>query len=223
MSDTVGYAWQIAVGAGWTVTVAVCSFLLGSVIGIGGAALRLSSRAPLRVIGLIYVTIIRAVPELLIILLVYFGGTMLLAALTGGSAGVSALGAGIIALSIVFGAYATEVFRAAWTAVPKGQGEAARALGLRRAQVLRLVIGPQMLRHALPALGNLWLVLLKETSLISVVGMDEIMRAAHMAAGATRQPLLFYGVAAGIYLTLTAVSQLGWDRASRRALRGTVA
>jgi putative lysine/arginine/ornithine/histidine/octopine transport system permease protein len=222
VSETLGYARQIAEGAGWTIVVAACSFVAGTVLGIGGAAMRLSRYRLLRLLGLAYVTVIRSVPELLIILLIYFGGTVLVSALSGGALGVNALGAGILALSVVFGGYATEILRAAWEAVPRGQAEAARALGLRPLQALRLVIAPQMLRLALPALGNLWLVLLKETSLISVVGMEEIMRSAHIAAGATRQPMLFYGVAAAIYMMLTAVSQVGWARLSRQLDRGFV-
>src|SRR3546814_10713916 len=115
----------------------------------------------------------------------------------------------LFSLTIVFSAYATELFRSAIQAVPTGQIEAAQALGLSRLLTWRLVIVPQMWRYALPGLGNLWLTLLKDTALISVVGLEERMRKAGVAAGSTHDPLTFYSIAAALSLSFTSVSQLG--------------
>jgi His/Glu/Gln/Arg/opine family amino acid ABC transporter permease subunit len=219
-SESLAFASHVAAGAGLTLAVAVLSLVLGSAIGVVAAAARLSGRGLPGAVSLGYVTLIRCVPELLIILIVYFGGTLALAATFGPRFQISPLAAGVIALSIVFGGYAAEVFRSAWHAVKRGQFEAGNALGLNPLQVFIAITGPQMLRHALPSLGNLWLILLKETSLVSVVGLEEIMRRAHMASGATRDPLLFYGVAAVLYLAMSALSQLVVGQMHKRLTRG---
>ncbi|MCZ4093530.1 ABC transporter permease [Sinorhizobium psoraleae] len=159
-------------------------------------------------------------PELLIILILYFGGTVALTALFGEYVEVDAVAAGVFALTVVFGAYASEVFRGAIIAVPPGQIEAAQALGLSKVQVWRLVILPQMWRYALPGLGNLWLVVLKDTALVSVVGLDDLMRKTSMAAGSTHDPLTFYSLAAGLYLLFTSVSLLGLTLLERHTSRG---
>ncbi|MNI41872.1 Arginine ABC transporter permease protein ArtQ [compost metagenome] len=168
----------------------------------------------------LYTTVIRGIPELLIILILYFGGTAALTTLLGRYAEVDAFTSGVFALSLVFGAYAAEVFRAAIRAVPVGQIEAARALGLRGSLIWRFVILPQMWRHALPGLGNLWLTLLKDTALVSVVGLEDLMRKTAIAAGATHDPLTFYCAAAAIYLAFTSVSIIGLTQLERGASRG---
>ena len=167
-----------------------------------------------------YTTIVRGVPELLIILILYFGGTVALTTVFGRYVEVDAFAAGVFALTIVFGAYATEVFRAAIQAVPSGQIEAAQALGLSKFCVWYLVILPQMWRYALPGLGNLWLTLLKDTALISVVGLEDLMRKTSIAAGSTHDPLTFYSIAASLYLLFTSVSLVGLTWLERRADRG---
>ncbi|HEV2678257.1 MAG TPA: ABC transporter permease subunit [Aliidongia sp.] len=218
--DLKGFGAQIATGAGLTLLVAALSLVIGLAIGGLGAAAKLSGSRPLRVIADAYTTLMRGVPELLILLLLYFGGTVLLTWVAGEYVEVNGLGAGLFALSLLCGAYTTEVLRAAIQSVPRGQLEAARALGLRQAHVVRLVMLPQVWRLALPGLGNTWLVLLKDTSLISVVGLEELMRKSAIAAGATHQPFTFYAVAAGVYLLFTTVSVLGISALERRARRG---
>ena len=126
----------------------------------------------------------------------------------------------MLALSLTFGAYATEVLRGAFLAVPPQQGEAAQALGLSRLRALRHVLLPQVWRSALPGLGNLFLVLLKDTSLVSVVGLDELMRKSAIAVSYTREPFTFYFAAALIYLAMTALSMAGMQVLERRAARG---
>ena len=218
--DLKGFGGQILTGAGLTLLVAALSLVFGLVIGGFGAAAKLSGSRPLRVLADAYTTFVRGVPELLILLLLYFGGTVFLTWIAGEYVEVNGFGAGLFALSILCGAYTTEVLRAAILGVPKGQIEGARALGLRQAQVVRLVMLPQVWRLALPGLGNVWLVLLKDTSLISIVGLEELMRKSAIAAGATHQPFTFYAVAAGVYLLFTTVSVLALTVLERRARRG---
>jgi polar amino acid transport system permease protein/octopine/nopaline transport system permease protein len=218
--DLKGFGGQILIGAGLTLAVAALSMIFGLVIGGFGAAAKLSRRRALRGLADAYTTLVRGVPELLILLLLYFGGTVLLTWIAGDYVEVNGFGAGLFALSILCGAYTTEVLRAAIRAVPEGQIEAARALGLRRVAIVRKVLLPQVWRLALPGLGNVWLVVMKDTSLISVVGLEELMRKSNIAAGATHQPFTFYAVAALIYLLFTTISVIGIALLERRARRG---
>jgi octopine/nopaline transport system permease protein len=216
-----GYGSQILAGAGLTLGVAALSFICGLMIGAMGAAAKLSGKWPLVLAAETYTTIVRGVPELLILLLLYYGGTVALTALNGGDyVEVDALSAGVVALSCLSGAYSTEVLRAAATAIPVGQIEAGRACGMGRWLILRRIMLPQLWRFALPGLGNVWLVLLKDTALISVVNLAELMRRTSVAAGATRKPFTFYAVAALIYLVFTMVSMLAVGTLERRANRG---
>ena len=203
-----------------TLLVSAISLVFGILVGFLGAGAKLSRWRALRVLADAYTTVIRGIPELIIILLLYFGGTVTLTRLAGHYVEVNGFGAGIFALSIVFGAYATEVFRGAVLAIPRGQTEAARALGLRRAALFWTVLLPQLWRFALPGVGNLWLVLLKDSALISVVGLEELLRKTAITAGATRQPFTFYFAAALIYLGFTVVSSVALNWAERRAARG---
>jgi His/Glu/Gln/Arg/opine family amino acid ABC transporter permease subunit len=223
--DLHGFGWQLAVGAWMTVRVAAASLVPGLLLGLVGAGAALSRFRLLRAAADTYSTVIRGVPELLVLLLLYFGGTVLLSRLWSylepdAYVEVDAFTAGVVALSVVFGAYATEVFRGAILAVPRGQVEAARAIGMRPWQILRRILLPQVWRFALPGLGNLWLVLLKDTSLVSVVGLDELMRKAYVAAGSTREPFTYYSAAACIYLLLTIVSMVAIARLEAWASRG---
>jgi putative lysine/arginine/ornithine/histidine/octopine transport system permease protein len=203
-----------------TLLVAAISLILGSIVGFLGAGAKLSRWRLLRGLAELYTTVIRGIPELIIILLLYFGGTVTLSRLAGHYVEVNGFSAGIFALTIVFGAYATEIFRGAILAIPRGQIEAARALGMQPAATFRTVMLPQLWRFALPGIGNLWLVLLKDTALISVVGLEELMRKTAITAGATRQPFTFYFTAAMIYLAFTIVSAAALHWAERRVGRG---
>lgn len=215
-----GFGPQIILGAITTLQVAFTSLVLGIVVGMCGAMAKRGQIHSVRWAANVYTTVIRGVPELLLILILYFGGTVALTALFGRYVEIDAFAAGVFALTIVFGAYATEVFRAAIQGVPFGQIEAAHALGLSRSYVWRLVIIPQMWRYALPGLGNLWLTLLKDTTLISVVGLEDLMRKANVAAGSTHDPLKFYSAAACLYLLFTSISLIGLAGLERRADRG---
>lgn len=220
MIDLQGFGDQIAAGAITTLRVATTSLVLGIGVGLLGAIGKLSRTPFLRGVAGAFTTVIRGVPELLVILILYFGGTVALTALFGRYVEVDAFVAGVFALTIVFGAYAAEVFRSAIQSVPPGQIEAAHALGLSKVETWHLVILPQMWRYALPGLGNLWLTLLKDTALISVVGLEDLMRKASVAAGATHDSLTFYLAAAGLYLSFTSASLVGLTLLERHANRG---
>lgn len=220
MSMLQDFSLQIASGAATTLQTALTSLVLGIGVGLAGAIAKVSQISPLVWLASLYTTVIRGVPELLIILILYFGGTVALSALFGRYLEVNAFAAGVFSLTIVFGAYATEVFRAAISAVPKGQLEAASALGLSKFCIWRFVILPQMWRIALPGLGNLWLTLLKDTALVSVVGLEDLMRKTHIAAGVSHDPLTFYSAAACIYLLFTSVSLVALSLIERRVTRG---
>ncbi len=220
-----GFGAQLAAGALVTVGLAVASLAGGLLLGIAGATARMSRRRLIRAAAHAYTTAVRGVPELLVVLIVYFGASAVIgrAAALFGATGFfepNPFLAGVSALSLTFGAYATEVLRGAFLAVPPGQAEAAYTLGFSRFGAFRHVLLPQVWRAALPGLGNLFLVLLKDTSLVSVVGLDELMRKSALAVSYTQQPFTFYLAAAFLYLAMTAVSMAGIHALERRAARG---
>ncbi|OHV80389.1 ABC transporter permease [Ensifer sp. LCM 4579] len=211
-----GFVVQFVNGLKTTVLLALVSGSLGMALGLLAAAGRLSRwRAVSAGIGF-YTTIIRGVPELIIILLIYFGGTVAISAFFGRYVEVNAFLAGVVSLTVVFGAYTAEIFRGAVLSIPAGQIEAARSLGLHPWQTWLLVILPQMLRIALPALANQWISLVKETSLISIVGLTDIMRVAAIGAGSLRAPLTFYLAASALYLALTSLALVIFNLLERR-------
>jgi polar amino acid transport system permease protein len=225
MLDLEGFAAQLLVGAGVSIALALAALAVGLVLGLGGAAAKLSPRRWLRALAETYTTVVRGLPELLVVLIIYFGSSGLLTAVAGwfGHDRFVELGpfaAGVVALGLTFGAYATEVFRGAILAVPPGQVEAARAFGMDRVLTFRRIVLPQVWRIALPGLGNLFLVLVKDTSLVSVVGLEELMRKAAIAVGFTRQPFTFYLAAAFLYLAMTVMATALLRQAERSAARG---
>jgi len=220
-----GYGSLLVDGAWLTIKVALASIALGLVFGLIGATAKLSKFVILRGAATAYTAVVRGLPELLLLLIVFYGGTLLVQDIWRGVGGESYIEikpfiAGTFTLAFVFGAYATEVFRGAILAVPKGQIEAAYAVGMGRLQMFRRVMLPQVWRFALPGLGNLWLVLLKDTSLISVINLNELMYNSKAAAGAMREPFKFYLIAALIYLAFTIVSMIVLQYSERRAQRG---
>lgn len=218
--DLQGFGHLLLSGTWVTLQLALASLAVGLVLGLIGAWASLSPLAPLRWAAVGYNTLMRGLPELLLVLLIYFGATQLIEKLTGSYVEVNAFVAGVAALSIAFGAYATEVFRSAIMEIPKGHREAAMALGLGRVDTFRRIVLPQLWRIALPGLGNLFLVPLKDTALVSVVGLEDLMRQAYVAAGFTKLPFTFYMAAAGIYLLLTIISMQIIQRLEAMANRG---
>lgn len=207
-----------------SVTLAAGGYLIGLVIGIGGALGKLSDHAFLRELCDIYTTAVRAVPELVLILVLYYAGTdalnQLLTVLGFASVDISGLAAGILVIGVVQGAYSTEVLRGAILAIPHGQVETAKAYGMSPLLTLRRVTLPAMLPFALPGLSNLWLIATKDTALLAVVGFGELTLATKQAAGTTKDYLLFYTAAAAMYLCLTLLSNLVIKLIDRRATRG---
>ncbi len=221
-----GWGDEMLRGALMTMAVAVCAYALGIVIGTVFASFKLSRLAVLRGIAEGYTTVVRGVPELLIIYLVFFGGGTLLRTVAAGVFGYEGyidpplFVTGMVCIGVSAGAYNTEVIRGAVLAVPAGQIEAAKAVGMSLAQRFWRVLFPQVARLALPGLGNVWQLTLKETSLISVIGLVEIMRQAAVASGSTKEPFTFYLVAGVLYLGLTSISNRGFNRAESWANRG---
>ncbi|TRX75256.1 ABC transporter permease [Pseudomonas mangiferae] len=224
--DLHGFGPALAAGTLMTIKLALSALSLGLVLGLLGALAKTSAAKPLQWLGGLYSTLVRGVPELLWVLLIYFGTVNLMRSL-GEAIGypqleLSAFAAGTIALGLCFGAYATEVFRGAILAIPKGHREAGQALGLSRPRILWRIILPQMWRIALPGLGNLFMILMKDTALVSVIGLEEIMRRSQIAVTASKEPFTFYMVAAFIYLGLTVVAMTGMYFLERRAARGFI-
>lgn len=217
--DLQGFGAQLWVGAWMTLQLAFCALGLGLVFGGVGCWLQLSGNPVGVALGYGYAAVVRGVPDLLLIFLVYFGGLHGLQALLGRPVDVGAFAAGTVALALSFGAFASEVFRGALNAVARTQREAAAVLGLGRLAAFLTVVGPQALRTGLAPCGNQAIVLLKQTSLVSVIGCDELMRKAAEAAVGTRQPFTIYLASAGIYLLLTTLATVGLELAEGRAAR----
>jgi len=206
-----GYGPSIFEGTILTLEVSLASLFLAIFLGFFGAMAKLSRSLVLSSIAKIYTTVIRGIPDLVLMLLVYFGGQVLINRLApllgyGQYVDINPFIAGISTIGFIFGAYMTETFRGAILAVNPGQLEAGYAYGMSGIQVFRRILLPQMVRHALPGFGNNWLVLVKTTALVSIIGLDDMVRKAGMAAGATRKPFTFYVVVAINYLLITTVS-----------------
>lgn len=217
MLDLKGYGPALLDGAVVTMELAFLSLALSLTLGLIGASSKLSANRLANGLATAYTTLIRGVPDLVMMLLFYYGGQM----------GVNTLSdylwdtyeidfffqfnpfmAGVITIGLIFGAYMTETFRGAFLAVDTGQIEAARAYAFTRWHTFRRIILPQMLRHALPGLGNNWQVLLKTTALVSIIGLTDMVRVAENAAKAERMPFHFFIPVALVYLALTAGSEL---------------
>jgi His/Glu/Gln/Arg/opine family amino acid ABC transporter permease subunit len=215
-----GYGASLLQGALLTLSMAAGAGAVALVLGLAGAVARLSGVRALSLAAQAYTSVIRGVPDLVLMLLIYYGGQQAINAF-GARFGLDYIDidpfvAGVGAIGFMFGAYFAEIFRGAFLAVPTGQKEAALACGMSGAQVLWRIVGPQMLRHALPPLSNCWLVLIKSTAIVSLVGLSDLMQRAATASGTTREPFLFYGFAALVYLAFTSVSELGFAWLQRR-------
>ncbi|ANK81821.1 ABC transporter permease [Minwuia thermotolerans] len=219
-----GWGDEILSGVGVTVSLALATLPLGLALGFLVALARQSSEATLRLAGGIYTTVFRGLPELLTLFLVYYGaqiGIQELARLFGAETAIeiNSFVAGMAALGMVFSAFASEVFLSAFRAIPRGQYEGAYALGLGRVTTMRLVILPQLIRIALPGLTNLWMILLKETALVSVIGLSDIIRQTGIAARVTKDAFLFFGTACLLYLVLALLSSVAIGGIHRWATR----
>jgi octopine/nopaline transport system permease protein len=249
--ETMGFwpnGWGLAmlIATAMTIALASCGFLLGCAIGIAVARAKLSKSRSARAMADFYTTIVRGVPDLLVIYLFYFGlsqllgsavsfwcadGGFLLGLLNPSAVTPELCGSrsfvelprfliGTLALGVVSGAYQAEVFRGAYTVLRRGELEAAKAIGMSRFLMFRRIIAPQVLGYAVPGLANVWQLTLKESALVSVIGLVELLRQSQIASNSTFKPFYFYIVAGLLYLGITAVSTWGFQRAEQRSLRG---
>ena len=216
-----GFVSQVIQGAWINVALSLCAILFGLSLSILFTVGSFSSYPFARWIVFGLTGILRGVPELLVLFATYFGGSVVLSALFHKSIEVNAFFSGVFALGLIFSAYATQTWRGAFLAIASGQSEAAHALGLSRWVIFKKILLPQAWQHALPGLGNLWLTLLKDSALVALIGLADIMNRSQSAAATTQQPFKFYLIATGVFLILTSLSQwllAKWYRHSRRSL-----
>ncbi|MEH6444221.1 MAG: ABC transporter permease [Oceanospirillaceae bacterium] len=219
-----GWGGALLKGLLSSLQIALGGYSLGLLIGIAGACTKLYASPLSRDLMACYTTAVRAIPELVLILLLYYAGSdlinQLLVFLSYPMIEINGLTAGIIVIGIVQGAYSTEVIRGAISTVPIGQIEAAFAFGMSPFQVFRRITMPAMLVHAIPGLSNLWLIATKDTALLAVVGFSELTLITKQAAGGTKQHMLFYCAAAVLYLLVTLISNWIISRIDHRVRRG---
>lgn len=206
-----GWSDELIRGAGLSLAISISAYVIGLALGLIGAVAKISNSRLARGIATGYTTVIRSIPDILIIFLVYYTATDALRQLFGMTGlladfQLNGFVAAALSLGVVQGGYSTEVLRGAIISVARGQSEAAYAVGLTRWQTFFLVVLPQTIPLALPGLGNLWLIVLKESSLVSLIGFTELVLAGKMAAGATRHYFLFYLSVAFVFLVMSAVS-----------------
>jgi len=231
MLDLKGYGPELLDGAVVTIELAFLSLVLALTLGLIGASSKLSGNRVAKAIATFYTTVVRGIPDLVMMLLFYYGGQVSVNMLSDYLWDAYEIDfffqfdpfiSGVVTIGLIFGAYMTETFRGAFLAVEKGQIEAAKAYGFTRWHTFRRIMFPQMLRHALPGIGNNWQVLLKTTALVSIIGLTDMVRVAEEAAKAERMPFHFFIPVAAVYLILTAGSELFIKWLNKRANVGVV-
>ncbi len=231
MFDFHGYGPSIFQGAILTIEIAFLSLFLAVSLGLLGAIAKISKNRLANAIATAYTTLIRGVPDLVLMLLIFFGGQMLMNSFTDMLydrfeidifININEFIAGVVTIGFIFGAYMAETFRGAFQSVDNGQIEAGKAYGMSQSQIFRRIMFPQMMRHALPGLGNNWMVLLKTTALVSIIGLADMVRLASEAAKAVHEPFTFFIPVAAVYLMLTAVSEIVMKRLEIRYSAGVV-
>jgi arginine/ornithine transport system permease protein len=220
------YYLSILQGAGLTVGVSLCALFVSIVLGLLGAAAKLSGRPVWVAIATAYTTVIRGVPDLVVMLLVFYGGTIglnhLLTLLgSNQTVDINPFVAGVLTIGFIYGAYMTETFRGAILSIPKGQMEAGWAFGMGNVQAFLRITAPQMVRYALPGFTNNWLVLIKATALVSLIGLKEMTYLAKQASAATRSPFAFFLFTAALFLVYTTVSLYALRKLNERYSLGT--
>ncbi|MGO1396372.1 MAG: ABC transporter permease [Halomonas sp.] len=225
MIDLQGYGPRLIEGAGVTIQLAVLSLILAIILGLLTASAKMSRNWLAHRLATLYTTLIRGVPDLVLMMLFFFGGQIGVNMITDWLyysfnidifINIDAFVAGVITIGLIFGAYMGETFRGAFMAVDNGQIEAGKAYGMSDGLVFRRVRFPQMMRHALPGLSNNWMVLLKTTALVSVIGLSDMVRVASEASKATREPFTFMIIVALIYLLIASVSEWIFARLQKR-------
>ncbi|MBF0784700.1 arginine ABC transporter permease ArtQ [Muribacter muris] len=191
-----------------TLGLAVCSLLVGLLLSVLFVVLEMHKWAVVRKSMAVFSTLLRGLPEILVVFLIYFGAPEVIELITGQYIELGPFGCGVVALAIIFAAYASQSLRGAIQAIPLGQWESGAALGLSRGYTFLHIVMPQVWRHALPGLSNQWLVLLKDTALVSLIGASDLMRQTELINTRTHEPFTWYGFAALIYLAITLISQV---------------
>jgi His/Glu/Gln/Arg/opine family amino acid ABC transporter permease subunit len=224
MDALIGAGPLLMQGFGVTVAVALLSLLLATVLGALAAAARIGGGAVSRGAAGAYTTVVRGIPDIVTILIVYFAGQRLVNAAASAigmqGADLSIFWSGVIAIGFIYGAYMAETFRGAWQSIPRGQIEAAVALGLSRRRMLWRIVAPQLMRFALPGYANVWQVLVKSTAVISVIGLADLVGLALRVGRRERDPFTFMLVVLVAYLVIASVSGWLFARAERRLARG---
>jgi arginine/ornithine transport system permease protein len=220
------YYTAILQGSALTVGVSLCALMVSIVLGLAGAAAKLSGRPVLVALATVYTTIIRGIPELVLMLLIFYGGTIgannfLEWMGSEATVDINPFLAGVLTIGFIYGAYMTETFRGAMLSIPKGQMEAAVSFGMGNVQAFMRITAPQMVRYALPGFTNNWLVLIKATALVSLIGLQEMTYLAKQASAATRSPFEFFLFTAALFLIYTTVSLLVLRRLNARYSLGT--
>ncbi|MEC5206922.1 ABC transporter permease [Vogesella urethralis] len=215
-----GYLPSILEGTVLTLQVAVASLAVSVVLGLIGAMFKMAPSKPLVWLAELYSTVVRGVPDLVWMLLLFFGGQMLIndfcTRMGWPAPEINSFFAGVMTIGFIFGAYMTETFRGAIMAVPKGQMEAGLAYGMSPLRVFLRITFPQMVRFALPSFSNNWLVLVKSTALVSVIGLNDVMYRADTAKSITQEPFTVYAVVGAIFLAITSVSDFALKRLEKR-------
>jgi len=220
------YFLKILEGSVLTVAVSLSALLVSIVLGLLGAGAKLSSHRALRALATGYTTVIRGIPDLVVMLLVFYGGTIglnkLMEALgSRNGIDINPFVAGVLTIGFIYGAYMTETFRGAILSIPKGQAEAAWAFGMGRIQTFVRITAPQMVRYALPGFTNNWLVLIKATALVSLIGLQEMTYVGKQAGAATRSPLIYLMFTAVLFLIYTSASLYVLRKINARFSLGT--
>ncbi|NLS21075.1 ABC transporter permease subunit [Rhizobium sp. P40RR-XXII] len=220
-----GWGSLLLTAAAMTIGVSACGFLAGTIIGSIVTFMQLSRHMAVRWFADCYTTVLRGVPDLLVIYLFYFGGSAFLGSVGGllgyrGFIGMPPFLTGTLALGVVSAAYQAEIFRGAFRSVARGEIEAASAVGMRPWPKFRRIVAPLVLRYAIPGLGNTWQLVLKESALISVTGLVELLRQSQIAAGSTRRPFEFYLTAVVLYLVVTWFSSILFRKMEARTTQG---
>jgi histidine transport system permease protein len=216
MFNLAGYGPQILAGTVTTLELSILSLVVSFIIGLLGASAKLSKNRIVSGIATVYTTLIRGVPDLVLMLLIFYSLQIWINDFTDYldnlqstydiEISLDPFTSGVITLGFIYGAYFTETFRGAFMAVPKGQMEAARAFGMKPSKVFRRILFPQMMRYALPGLGNNWQVILKATALVSLIGLTDVIKASQNAGEGTFRTFYFMTIAGLVYLFLTTIS-----------------
>jgi arginine/ornithine transport system permease protein len=220
------YFWVILQGSLLTVGVSLLALMVSVLFGLAGAAAKLSGRPILVVLATVYSTIIRGIPDLVLMLLVFYGGTIGINTLleklgSEATVDIDPFTAGVLTIGFIYGAYMTETFRGAILSIPKGQMEAAWAFGMSRPQTFLRITLPQMVRYALPGFTNNWLVLIKATALVSLIGLQEMTYLAKQASAATRSPFIFFVFTGALFLVYTSITLVVLKKVNARYSLGT--